>query len=553
MKMTSPLTRRLRRTATAALASTALIGSALLAAPIASAVAGDVSLSVNVPTTGGGGLTLYADVALGPDGNLWTTNVVSNSISRVAPTGGLATTFVAPTAGLPTGITAGPDGAMWFSYGTATKIGRIDMSGNFTEFNFTSGTGAYDIAAGPDGNLWFTEIGSTKIGRMSTTGSVTEFDAGVPTHFIAAGPSGSNKMYFTGAPGSPKVGLISTGGAPSLVNAPAGVTGTFGITTSEDKVWFIEAVGATSKLAQLVGDTTIQETVLSGAVLPAGITAGVQGATFVSDLGGSSVIQMTPAGAVQATYPVGVAPVNGVLGGDGNLWIRSETKLTRMLTGVVPALSAAPAVTPASGVTVGTSMSTSNGTWKYAATAYAYAWQRCTSTDVTTCAAITGATAAQYTASSDDNGKYVRSSVTATNANGASQAAYSALVQVGSSTPPAPPAPPTPAPATGPEASIGSGATAELDVPTTLKRGKRGTLEVVFTVTDVQGTVTFKIVKGSKSKTITGVAVTAGDAKTSWKVPSNWPKGSTTVTATFTPATGSPYQGANVKAAISIK
>jgi len=296
MMKSASLTRRLRRTLTAALASTALVGSALLAAPIASAVAGDVSLSVDVPTTGGGDTVLYADVALGPDGNLWTTNVLSNSISRIAPAGGLATTFVAPTAGgRTTGITAGPDGAMWFAYYGAKKIGRIDMSGSFTEFNFTSGVGAYDIATGPDGNLWFTEIGSTKIGRMSTAGSVTEFDVGVPTHFIAAGPSGSNKMYFTGAPGSPKVGLISTGGAPSLVNAPAGVTGTFGITTSEDKVWFIEAVGATSKLAQLVGDTTIQETVLSGAVLPAGITAGVQGATFVSDLGGSFVIQMTPA------------------------------------------------------------------------------------------------------------------------------------------------------------------------------------------------------------------------------------------------------------------
>ena len=264
MKTSLSHSSRLRRALTVAVCATALGSSALISAPVASAAAGDVTLAVDVPTSGGGGTVLYADVALGPDGNLWTTNVLSNSISRVAPTGGLATTFVAPTAGgRTTGITAGPDGAMWFAYFGATKIGRIDMSGNFTEYPFPSGTGAYDIAAGPDGNLWFTEIGSTKIGRMSTSGAVTEFDAGVATHYITAGPAGSNKMYFTGAPGTPKVGFISTGGAASLVNTPAGVTGTYGITTSEEKVWFIEATGGASKLAQLVGDTTISETVLT--------------------------------------------------------------------------------------------------------------------------------------------------------------------------------------------------------------------------------------------------------------------------------------------------
>ena len=552
MKPISALPHPFRQLVGAALAATMIGGAGLIASPAATAATGDVTLAVDVPASGGGLAQAYADVALGPDGNLWTTNVSANSISRVSPSGGLATTFVAPTAAFPTGIAAGPDGAMWFTYYDAKKIGRVDMNGNFSEFPFSSGTGAYDIATGPDGNLWFTEKGSTKVGRISTSGAVTEFDAGTPTHFITAGPAGSNKMYFTGALGSPKVGFISTGGAASLVNTPGGVTNTYGITTSEDKVWFIEATGANSKLAQLVGDTTIQETVLPGATEPVGITAGVQGATYVSDYAGNAIMQLSAAGALQATYPVGVQPVNSAIGSDGNLWFRSDAKLSRMLTGVVPVLSAAPAVTPASGVTVGSSLSTSNGTWKFAGASFTYGWQRCASTDVTSCAAIAGATAAQYTASNDDNGKYVRSSVTASNANGASQAAYSALVQVGSATPPAPPTPPTPAPATGPEASIGSGATEEIDVPSSLKRGKRGTLEVIFTVTDVQGSVTFTISKGSKKKTISGVAVSGGEAKTSWKVPSSWPKGTTSVNALFTPATGSSYVGANVKATIKI-
>jgi streptogramin lyase len=527
------------------------VAASLGVAPSAAAVPGDVTLSVDVPSSAGL-FILYSDVALGPDGNMWTTNTQSNSISRVAPTGGLATTFVAPSANLPTGIIAGPDGAMWFAYGTANKIGRIDMNGNFTEYSFTSGTGAYDIAAGSDGNLWFTIVGAPKVGRITPAGAVTEFDVGVNPQFLTAGPSGSNRLYFTGAVGSPKVGFITTTGTASLVNTGADVQGTFGIATSEDNVWFIETKAASQVLARLVGDTTIQETVLA-ATNPIGVMAGPNGLTFVTDYGSSNVLQLSPAGALQATYPVGVQPVNGAIGSDGNLWIRSPTKLTRMLTGVVPALSAAPAVTPATGVTIGTSLSTSNGTWKYAPGSYSYAWQRCTSTDVTTCAAVAGATAAQYTASSDDNGKYVRSGVTATNANGASTVAYSALVQVGTSAPPAPPTPPAPAPATGPEATIGSGATAELEAPTSVKRNKRATLEVAFTVTDVAGTVTFTIVKGSKSKTISGVGVSGGTAKTSWKVPSSWAKGTTTINATFTAASGAAYQGANMKTTTKIK
>jgi hypothetical protein len=31
------------------------------------------------------------------------------------------------------------------------------------------------ITAGPDGNLWFTGAGSDKIGRITTSGAVTEF------------------------------------------------------------------------------------------------------------------------------------------------------------------------------------------------------------------------------------------------------------------------------------------------------------------------------------------------------------------------------------------
>src|SRR5215472_14295754 len=61
-----------------------------------------------------------------------------------------------------TDIATGPDGALWFTEGGVSKIGRITTSGSFTEFPIPTalisslGLAPTAIAAGPDGALWFT-------------------------------------------------------------------------------------------------------------------------------------------------------------------------------------------------------------------------------------------------------------------------------------------------------------------------------------------------------------------------------------------------------------
>ncbi len=67
--------------------------------------------------------------------------------------------FAVPTSGsTPAGITAGPDGNLWFTELNGNKIGRITPAGAISEFPIpTPGSGPFGITAGPDGNLWFTE------------------------------------------------------------------------------------------------------------------------------------------------------------------------------------------------------------------------------------------------------------------------------------------------------------------------------------------------------------------------------------------------------------
>src|SRR5438045_3877841 len=81
----------------------------------------------------------------------------------------------------PFGITAGPDGNLWFTEQQLDRIARITPLGVVTEFSSGISAGAHParIVVGPDGNLWFTEPGVDRIGRITPLGVVTEFSAGI--------------------------------------------------------------------------------------------------------------------------------------------------------------------------------------------------------------------------------------------------------------------------------------------------------------------------------------------------------------------------------------
>jgi virginiamycin B lyase len=85
-----------------------------------------------------------------------------------------------------TGITAGPDGNIWFTETSTCSLtnpcsfpnnyAKITPNGAITEFPVGGGY-AYNIATGPDGNLWSTihwREGSS-ITRINPDGLITEF------------------------------------------------------------------------------------------------------------------------------------------------------------------------------------------------------------------------------------------------------------------------------------------------------------------------------------------------------------------------------------------
>jgi virginiamycin B lyase len=120
---------------------------------------------------------IRAKITTGPGGALWYTEQRPNGAGKIGriTTDGKVTEFTVPTNASPWGITSGPDGALWFTEccnqhpGSGTtpgnKIGRITTNGKITEFTLPTGSmGPFGITAGPDGALWFSEAG--KIGRF---------------------------------------------------------------------------------------------------------------------------------------------------------------------------------------------------------------------------------------------------------------------------------------------------------------------------------------------------------------------------------------------------
>jgi len=163
-------------------------------------------------------------IAAGLDGNMWFTEPGADRIGRITPDGTI-TEFPAGAArfGGPQSITVGPDGHLWFTAsgcsprcGRQPAIGRISVDGTVQLFPAPAGgmiapetpgepypSAIGGITAGPDGNMWFTMTLPGRVVRITPTGTMTVFPVGSKVFSprfrepggIATGPDGN--LWFT--------------------------------------------------------------------------------------------------------------------------------------------------------------------------------------------------------------------------------------------------------------------------------------------------------------------------------------------------------------------
>jgi uncharacterized repeat protein (TIGR01451 family) len=276
-----------------------------------------------VPTPGG----LSIGLTTGPDGNLWFTELVSNQIGRITPTG-IVTEFPIPSAiSSPGEITTGPDGNLWFTEQNGNKIGRITPAGSVTEFPLPEPQRQpSDIITGPDGNLWFTEQDVGQIGRITPLGFVTEFplpnSLSAPTS-ITVGPD--DNLWFTEIAAN-KIGRITPTGIITEFSIPTPITNPVEIVTGPDgNLWFAQA--NTNQIGRMTLTGVVTEfSVPTKSSIPQFITVGPDGNLWFTESGGNKVGYITTSGTI-TEFPTptgGSQPLNITSGPDGNVWFVEE-------------------------------------------------------------------------------------------------------------------------------------------------------------------------------------------------------------------------------------
>jgi virginiamycin B lyase len=169
----------------------------------------------------------------------------------------------------PASVTEGPDGAVWFTAGSA--VGRVALNGEAKVFPATDGQPSAGIATGADGALWYTELGRDRIARISTTGKLTEFSlppapqevqcGGWCPEAIVSGPDGA--LWFTEsqlAAGS-GIGRITTTGEVTHWRVPNVAPNS--IASSPDgSIWFGEDRAA--QLGRITSTGDVTELAISG-------------------------------------------------------------------------------------------------------------------------------------------------------------------------------------------------------------------------------------------------------------------------------------------------
>jgi streptogramin lyase len=243
----------------------------------------------------GGSTEVPFGIAVGPDGNIWYTEAVFNAtfsgflslgVGLINPTSQSVITEI-PVSGPaePFGITAGPDGNLWFAVASnGTSPGTIDeIIPQSNPLNDTinqtlaipttavSIPNPTEIVPGPDGNLWFTD-GAGAIGKVNlnvqphfvvTTPPPANATAGVGFGFTVTAEYGSN-IVDSLCNGNATVSLASNpGGAPTTlgglhktVTAAGGVATFSGLTLDTAANGYTLAVSSTGTGAPATGITS---------------------------------------------------------------------------------------------------------------------------------------------------------------------------------------------------------------------------------------------------------------------------------------------------------
>jgi streptogramin lyase len=264
-------------------------------------------------------------ITAGPDGNLWFTESNAGTVGKITPDGAITEYHIRKGSG-PYGITAGPDGNIWFTErypgpNGETRIGKLTTDGQLTEYLIGSFVQPWDITVGPDGALWFTEEDADFIGRITTDGAYTEYSTGTccyPTEITSAG----RFLWFTMEQG-PSIVKMDTQGFVQTFNYPDASELAYAIATGPDgKIWGSDIIGPHVVRVAPGGVHTLK--VAGSQTGVAGLATGPDGLLWFTENDSSRVGAVDTSTGQTVRFlklPPQRRPIGITAGPDGNVWV----------------------------------------------------------------------------------------------------------------------------------------------------------------------------------------------------------------------------------------
>lgn len=276
-------------------------------------------------------------ISAGSDGALWFTLFYDNEVGRVTTKGAVTVFRLNSTMNSATYITAGTDGALWLTLlndvggSTTNQIGRLTTSGKLTAFTVPKASYIWDITTGPDGKLYFTD-GASRAWSVTTSGHFTAFpftdSTGGYPYQITKGPDGN--LWFTD-----RAGLIvkmTTAGKFTTFKVPRSNASTDDITAGPDgNLWFtLDGTDTSSKIGRITPSGVITEfpfpSPSNDYLYLSGISAGPDGnlwftyQDFTTNV--NAIGRITTSGSI-TLFPTPAAnsgPTDITTGPDGAMW-----------------------------------------------------------------------------------------------------------------------------------------------------------------------------------------------------------------------------------------
>ena len=343
------------RAAAAVLAAAVLTGPAVTAAadspaaPLSPAAAGQITIYSSPGIHLSARSYTHDYITAGPDGAVWFTNPGNNTIGRISPATGKVTDYRSRSIADPWAITSGPDGAVWFTNFGGPSIGRITTTGQVRAF-----TGAVNgpnaITAGPDRALWYSNWPAGgkcgwSIGRMTTNGKSTCFKhkGVVYPQDNTVGPDGAVWFTIGGADGRHYgIGRITAAGKITtypLAHYPGSITA-----GPDGALWF--TYPADDAIGRITTTGVVTSYYTSPSISdPYTIAAGPDGALWFINTGNNTIGRITTSGRI--SHYAGRLGLGGTgrgagitAGPDGAMWFTNPVTSTigRITTSVTPAI-----------------------------------------------------------------------------------------------------------------------------------------------------------------------------------------------------------------------